>query len=287
MNWFYLSNNEQKGPVTDEELASLVETGVVTAETQVWREGFAEWKLYGEVASPSVAPASTGLSLGLAGGTCSECGQSFKHEDLDKIDGRAVCGTCKPTLVQQMKEGVPNESAAEETRRTYIGHELAVRSIAIVYGIVGSFNVLVGCVGLLAASDRGSSANMDLFSYLSFIMFSGLVTFGVAYVWIGLKVRKLDPRFRIPAAVFAGLGIALGIPFCIGGIIPAYILWLLVSQKGKVVFSDQYARVIEMTPHIKPKMWIVLKILLILVGVLFLLGFLAWMFGAGSGDGSK
>ena len=64
MSWFYIANTEQKGPVTGEELAVLVETGVVTAETQVWREGFAEWKLYGDVAAASAVPSSPWGGIG-------------------------------------------------------------------------------------------------------------------------------------------------------------------------------------------------------------------------------
>ena len=92
MSWFYISNNEQKGPATDAELAELIQQGAVSAETQVWKEGMAEWKPYGEVALPAATPPPVGSTLGLAGGTCSECGQSFRHEDLIKIEGECQTG---------------------------------------------------------------------------------------------------------------------------------------------------------------------------------------------------
>ncbi len=284
MSWFYIANTEQKGPVTDDELAVLVETGVVTAETQVWREGFAEWKLYGDVATASAVAPAGGLTLGLAGGTCSECGQSFAHEDLVKIGGRAVCGACKPTMVQQIKEGVSDDTAAEEMRRTYFRHELAVWTVGgIVFVGGGSIFVLAGALAPFSKSEGAPVSNPAVEMAVRVAVSAMIAGFGVAEIWIGLKLRKLDPRFRIPAAVIAGIGIAGGITTCIGWIVPAYILWLLVSQKGKIVFSEKYARAIEMTPHIKPRMWIVLKILLILFGVLIVLGLVAVLFGRGSG----
>ena len=195
MNWFYIANTEQKGPVTDEELAALVETGVVTSETQVWREGFAEWKLYGEVAAaPAVAPTG-GLTLGLAGGTCSECGQSFKHEDLVKIGGRAVCGTCKPTIVQQMKEGVPNDSAAEEIRREHLKHEAAVRSVGSLYLLGGCVSSLyaVGWLFGLAQTAKKMDSHGAVIAIVGTVI---LLALTAGYFWIGIGLRKLKRRAR-------------------------------------------------------------------------------------------
>ncbi len=302
MNWFYIANTEQKGPVTDDELAVLVETGVVTAETQVWREGFAEWKLYGDVATaPAVAP-SGGLALGLAGGTCSECGQSFAHEDLVKIGGRAVCGACKPTMVQQIKEGVSSDSAAEEIRREHLKHEAAVRSVGSLYMLGGGFLVLSGVVNLFALTKTAGGGRPDMVSAILATLI--VLVFAAGYLWLGFSLRKLKRGAKIPAAVLTVLGLLSGLVVGVGAIaavaltgqgqlfallafIPpavcCYILYLLFSRKGTMVFSDRYALVVEQTPHIKYRMWIVLKIVLILVGVLFGLGLLAALLGSRSG----
>ena len=274
MSWFYISNNEQKGPATDAELAELIQQGAVSAETQVWKEGMAEWKPYGEVALPAATPPPVGSTLGLAGGTCSECGQSFRHEDLIKIEGRSICGGCKPALVERIKEGTGIGGADEQTRQTYLTHERAVRSVGTLFVLGGSLFVLAGILGPFSKDDVSTVSGPPVPFAFRLAVSAMIALFGAAEIWVGLKLRKLDQRFRIPAAVMAGIGVAVGLLSCIGWIVPAYILWLLLSQKGQVVFSDQYARVIERTPHIKAKMWIVLKILLIVFGVLIALGIL-------------
>ena len=41
MNWYYVDGGQQAGPVSDPELAALVQSGKVQADTLVWREGMA------------------------------------------------------------------------------------------------------------------------------------------------------------------------------------------------------------------------------------------------------
>ena len=43
MNWYYAINGENRGPVGDDEFQCLVQQGVITGETLVWREGMANW----------------------------------------------------------------------------------------------------------------------------------------------------------------------------------------------------------------------------------------------------
>lgn len=271
MSWFYISNNEQKGPATDEELAELVQQGIVSAETQVWREGMAEWKPYGELASPEEAPHPAGLTLGLAGGSCSECGQSFRHEDLIKIEGHSICAGCKPAMVGRIKERAIDITSAEETRREYLKHEAAVRSVGTYFIVIGSFLSL----GTIAAP---FSSNTGPINFLMILIYAVLLALFAGLIWIGALLRKLDRRAKVPTLIVAGLGVASSLPTLIGWIIPAYILYLVLCQKGKMVFSDHYSQVIRRTPHIKYKMWIILKILLIVFGVLIVLGILAVLF---------
>ncbi|MGD1886242.1 MAG: DUF805 domain-containing protein [Cohaesibacteraceae bacterium] len=41
--WYYADGGEQKGPVSDEEIANLIASGTVRADTLVWREGMENW----------------------------------------------------------------------------------------------------------------------------------------------------------------------------------------------------------------------------------------------------
>lgn len=58
MQWFYAINGERLGPVTPEQLSTLVANGTVTSETLVWREGFANWEPWGSVAAANPLPAA-------------------------------------------------------------------------------------------------------------------------------------------------------------------------------------------------------------------------------------
>jgi len=75
-------------------------------------------------------------------------------------------------------------------------------------------------------------------------------------------VRKLLPWARTTASVLAGIGL-LGFP--LGTLINAYILYLLLSKKGKRIFEADYKAIIDATPHVKYRtsivVWIVLGIL--------------------------
>src|SRR5690349_18187803 len=121
MNWYYVSNSEQKGPVDDVEFERLVQHGSIDSATLVWREGLANWQPYQELRgqaslpSPSAAPLSGGV-------LCSECGLPFAPDQVIRLENRFVCAGCKPIVVQKLREGVVN-SGAEQIRKDHIKHE--------------------------------------------------------------------------------------------------------------------------------------------------------------------
>jgi len=43
MNWYYAAGGQQQGPVDDVQLDALIQSGTVTLETLVWREGMGNW----------------------------------------------------------------------------------------------------------------------------------------------------------------------------------------------------------------------------------------------------
>ncbi len=49
MEWFYALNGQQAGPVTEEDLHRLKQTGVVTPQTLIWKQGMANWQPYLEI----------------------------------------------------------------------------------------------------------------------------------------------------------------------------------------------------------------------------------------------
>ena len=102
-----------------------------------------------------------------------------------------------------------------------------------------------------------------------------LIVLGILGFWAGLGIRKLNPGARIVAGVLTGLSIVIalfGLPMSVVGLlINTYILNLLFSKKGAMVFSAPYKDIIAATPHVKYKtsiiVWIVLGIfVLVIVG---------------------
>jgi hypothetical protein len=51
MNWYYVEEGQQAGPVTQAEFDALVRSGKIRADTLVWREGMAAWQAYRETKS--------------------------------------------------------------------------------------------------------------------------------------------------------------------------------------------------------------------------------------------
>ncbi len=115
MEWYYAAGNQQAGPVTDEQLRSLVREGRITDETSVWRDGMPDWKPYGTVKDgplfdrgPQAQPAPPGVPSGQAGAgqaICVECGNFFPESETISYQGATVCGNCKPAFFQKVKEG--------------------------------------------------------------------------------------------------------------------------------------------------------------------------------------
>ena len=126
MNWFYAQNGQQAGPVADEELAHLVQSGIITPTTLVWHSGLAGWQPYSAVSAtlpvPVGVPVGAGaggyapVQGGLPGGmpapggqaVCSQCGGVFPGDEVVRVGNFDVCGRCKPILLQKLQQGVAN-----------------------------------------------------------------------------------------------------------------------------------------------------------------------------------
>jgi uncharacterized RDD family membrane protein YckC len=100
MNWYYAESGHQRGPITEAELADLVQSGAIRDSTLVWREGMANWQPYGQIKAPAVAPPRVGEVV------CWQCGKMFARDEVVPIGEGWVCAACKPIYMQRLKEGV-------------------------------------------------------------------------------------------------------------------------------------------------------------------------------------
>jgi uncharacterized RDD family membrane protein YckC len=116
MNWYYVENGQQSGPVTDAQLEELRLAGTITPDTLVWREGMSDWQPYRDVKvvaePPPHAPAppqSTEAAAGAAplpgGLVCAECGQAFPPDQMIRHGNVFICAGCKPVFLQKLGEG--------------------------------------------------------------------------------------------------------------------------------------------------------------------------------------
>ena len=101
MSWYYAINQEQMGPVSEEELRNLAASGTVTTETLVWQEGMPSWIPYSQINAPATA----------VGTHCVECNQSFPADSLLSISGSFVCDGCKQGFLQRLQEGSVSPTA--------------------------------------------------------------------------------------------------------------------------------------------------------------------------------
>ena len=148
---------------------------------------------------------------------------------------------------------------AEEIRKQYINHEASIRSVGLLYylGFIGSLVALVVYATEFNRSEMGVSiAIIAVFAVLAAL-----------YLWVGRGLRTLKSSIKIPATIIAALGL---LSFPVGTLINGYILYLIHSAKGKMVFSEEYSKVIAATPHIKYKtpllVWIFLGIIVLGIG---------------------
>lgn len=101
MNWFYIVQGKQAGPVTDEQFDEMFRGGTITPETLVWREGMADWAPCSQAKSGSIPASGPRREEAV----CAECGKLFPtHETIRYGDSR-VCATCKPVFLQKLQEG--------------------------------------------------------------------------------------------------------------------------------------------------------------------------------------
>jgi hypothetical protein len=102
MTWFYASDGQQNGPVSDEQLDELLRSGKINYATLVWREGMTDWQPLNLAARPVATSPPPGTA---SGATCAECGKIFPLDDLIQLNCFWVCARCKPIFLQRISEG--------------------------------------------------------------------------------------------------------------------------------------------------------------------------------------
>ncbi len=156
---------------------------------------------------------------------------------------------------------VANPEAAA-LRRSLVNHEASVKSAGMLYFLSAALLVLGGVASLASQAPSvpsGRTATILIAVFL-FVM-------GGFQLMVGFGLRRLKYWARLPAAVMSAIGL-LGFP--VGTLVNAYILYLVLSEKGSTVLSEEYKQVIAATPDIKPRtpliVWVFLSLLVLVAG---------------------
>lgn len=173
--------------------------------------------------------------------------------------------------------GLPPDSP-EHIRRAHLNHEASVRSIgnlcylvAILWSL-GAAVALPNLFNLQRQPDGWASVSVLVGDLLVGLILPGAMAMLLFFGGRGL--RKLTRWGRVVGIVIGAIGLAV-IP--VGTILSIYILYLLLSKKGKMVFSPAYKEVIAATPEVKYKTSIVVWVVL---GLFILFVLFAWFMPA-------
>jgi uncharacterized RDD family membrane protein YckC len=95
-NWYYASNQQQLGPVSEEELDRLATSGAIGRDTLVWRDGMGGWEAYSAARGVHVAAGGQGF--------CSQCGAAQPFTEMVRFGDAWVCANCKENFAQRLRE---------------------------------------------------------------------------------------------------------------------------------------------------------------------------------------
>ncbi|MCP4371726.1 MAG: RDD family protein [Deltaproteobacteria bacterium] len=107
MEWYYADGKSKVGPISKEELRSLVQAKKISSKTLVWRQGMKDWQELGKLAKKKESSShEMPKEVGHRQAVCSECGRIFPKEEMISFENAKVCAGCKPAFIQKIKEGV-------------------------------------------------------------------------------------------------------------------------------------------------------------------------------------
>ena len=114
MNWFYAIDQQQLGPITQEEFSRLLNDGIIKSDTMVWREGMANWLPYSEYAASQSVPipiakpvaVSTQYATNDDTAVCAVSGKIYPKREMVQYEGKWISAEHRDAFFQRLREGV-------------------------------------------------------------------------------------------------------------------------------------------------------------------------------------
>jgi uncharacterized RDD family membrane protein YckC len=185
MKWFYLQNEEQRGPVGDEEFQALVAPGTIQPATPVRRGENSDWQPFETLA-------------GAAPSRCALCGAAFGSDGVVEIAGATVCARCKPVQLQRLREGaIPDAVQALRYAGVWIRGLAALIDAVILFSVSIGLSMLTGVTFSEAISFVESDPERPLWSLEDNIWFATDFLFGACYETIFVAAFAGTPGKRL------------------------------------------------------------------------------------------
>jgi hypothetical protein len=179
-------------------------------------------------------------------------------------------------------------SQAELIRKSHLSHEANIQSFGCLYTLGGILGILGGIayigigIFVMAGGENpqgtapGPRADPMVTGIITTLIGVVFLAIAVAQLFAGRSMQTLNPSGKILAIIVSAIGL-LGFP-C-GTLISGYLLYLLLSAKGEMVFSSAYKEVMQATPHIRYRTSIIVWIFLFLLIGVILLGIVGAIIG--------
>lgn len=180
MNWFYATKDKtQSGPVDDETLDRLFQSGTISAETLIWAEGMENWKPYSQVRTLATVP-----SFSANDAPCAECGQTFPKTSMIQQGNAWVCANCKPVFLQKLAEGAMVNTGGMRYAGFWIRFVAKFIDGLILGAVIGiPMVVIIGVMGGFSNSEEPSGALVAVQMVLQ--LFSWVVSAAFSIFFVG------------------------------------------------------------------------------------------------------
>lgn len=160
----------------------------------------------------------------------------------------------------------------ESIRQAHIKTEATVKSVGTLYYLGCFVLVLTGASSLITGSGMVPEAAAGVNLFVSVVF----VAIGLLQGFLAYGLRRLRSWSRWPTVVLSFIGL---LAFPMGTLISALILSNTLGAKARMVFSEDYQRIIAATPQVKYKTSKVVVVLLVIL-VIILIGVIAAAFFA-------
>lgn len=123
--WYYADNSNQKGPVSGRDLLALERSGLLRAESLVWKAGLPQWQKWSAVvAEVRARVGESGDDGGGEGAKVAVCAYSGRVRPISEMvayGDRWVSLEHKDLFLQSLREGVPVARLAGVGEFQYVG----------------------------------------------------------------------------------------------------------------------------------------------------------------------